>query len=98
MKEVRLLPEALEEFEAAAERYEGRAVGLGETFTDAVEDPLESIRKQPNQCPRWEADERLRKVKTRRFPYVLFYEELPSVVLVVAVAHGRRKPGYWSSR
>ena len=34
----------------------------------------------------------------RRFPYVVYYSEGEEVVRVIAIAHGRRRPGYWRSR
>jgi len=34
----------------------------------------------------------------RRFPYSIVYREMSGVVRVVAVAHGRRRPGYWINR
>jgi plasmid stabilization system protein ParE len=34
----------------------------------------------------------------RRFPYHVVYVEEATAVLVVAVAHNRRRPGYWRRR
>lgn len=33
-----------------------------------------------------------------RFPYSIAFIELPTVVRVLAVAHERRRPGYWVGR
>jgi len=33
-----------------------------------------------------------------RFPYIVFYVVDDEEVEVVAVAHGRRRPGYWLPR
>jgi hypothetical protein len=33
-----------------------------------------------------------------RFPFAVVYRELPSVIQVLAVAHGHRRPGYWKTR
>jgi len=40
---------------------------------------------------------RTRRVLVRRFPYSLLYRVDPDVIFVVAVAHVRRRPGYWRS-
>jgi hypothetical protein len=32
------------------------------------------------------------------FPYSIVFLELATEVRVIAVAHGRRKPGYWLDR
>ncbi|HKI37123.1 MAG TPA: hypothetical protein VKA46_35040 [Gemmataceae bacterium] len=38
-------------------------------------------------------------MRVRRFQYVLYYEIIdPSRVRVFAVAHTRRRPGYWLRR
>ena len=38
-------------------------------------------------------------VRTRRFPYILYYEAIPpDLVRFFAVAHKRRRPGYWLGR
>jgi hypothetical protein len=34
----------------------------------------------------------------RRFPYSIVYLLLPEEIRVLAIAHQRRKPGYWSGR
>jgi toxin ParE1/3/4 len=34
----------------------------------------------------------------RRFPYIVAYRIAEHRVEVLAVAHGHRKPGYWSDR
>lgn len=98
MKPVELLPAAEAELDAAVEWYEERAAGFGLALADAVERVLALIREQPNRYPRWQGDERYRKANVSRFPYLVFYEELDDIVLVIAVAHGRRKPGYWANR
>jgi len=52
----------------------------------------------PERWPRWDLDERYRRVVLHRFPYLLFYEQRPDAVEFVAVAHVRRQPGYWLDR
>jgi hypothetical protein len=40
-----------------------------------------------------------RWVRTRKFPYVLFYRMLsPDLIVVYAVAHKSRRPEYWLGR
>ena len=34
----------------------------------------------------------------RRFPYLIVYRVTASAIQVVAVAHARRRPGYWKTR
>ena len=39
-----------------------------------------------------------RKYTLRQFPFSVIYQELLSEIIVFAVAHGHRRPGYWRSR
>jgi hypothetical protein len=40
----------------------------------------------------------VRRVVLRRFPYALIYAIKPQEILVLAVAHHSREPGYWHGR
>lgn len=93
MKPVVLHDRARAELEEAAAWYQRQRPGLGEEFTAAVERAVERIRENPQAGSRYGAT-RFRYVLVRRFPYVVFYGESAQVVRVMAVAHGRRKPGY----
>jgi hypothetical protein len=33
-----------------------------------------------------------------KFPYSVIYKEKDEVILIVAVAHAKRRPGYWRGR
>ncbi|MEW6688102.1 MAG: type II toxin-antitoxin system RelE/ParE family toxin [Pseudomonadota bacterium] len=39
-----------------------------------------------------------RRVLVARFPYSIVYRHDPDFILIVAVAHQRRRPGYWRGR
>jgi len=56
------------------------------------------VTSMPRAWPEWNVDRRYRRMVLRRFPYLLFYEIRDDVVEFVAVAHTRRRPGYWLSR
>ena len=43
-------------------------------------------------------DEIFRRMLLNRFPYVLIYSLEPERIWIVAVAHQRRRPGYWRRR
>lgn len=34
----------------------------------------------------------------KRFPYGIIYAQLDERILILAVAHAKRSPGYWESR
>jgi toxin ParE1/3/4 len=40
----------------------------------------------------------MRRYLINRFPFVLHYRVESDLIRVVAIAHGRQKPGYWKTR
>lgn len=40
----------------------------------------------------------VRRVRVRRFPYQVVYLVIDNDVVVIAIAHDRRRPGYWAER
>ena len=99
---VDLHPEARAEFRSAALWYQERRDGLGVEFVAAVDAALLRIRKAPKSFPRWAGTEKapavIRKVPVDRFPYVIAFEERKRHVLILAVAHQKRRPLYWLTR
>ena len=90
------LPEAEEEFVAAAEWYEAREKGLGKRFRDDVAHVLARIAEDPLL---WrERAGRYRRVNCPVFPYYVAYIVREPSIIIAAVAHGRRRPGYWKHR
>ena len=83
---------------AAAAWYERQQEGLGREFLEELGRAFERIKESPLTYPPWQEDAPYRKFLLQRFPYAVFYVENDSQVSVVAVAHGRRKPGYWVHR
>ena len=89
--------EALGEYRDAV-AYSRQRFGLGEQFVQAVESSLEKIVSDPERHQ--EVGHGVRIFRMQRFPYYLFYHFLPdrSLIVVYAVAHHHRKPGYWRAR
>jgi plasmid stabilization system protein ParE len=82
---------------AAQRWYARRSLQALTRFQDAVEEAVERIASAPHRWPVFGRD--YRSVRAGRFPYILYYRMIdPGRVLVVAVAHARRRPGYWSRR
>jgi toxin ParE1/3/4 len=85
------------EFDEAAAWYERQRAGLGRQFEAAVEQAIRRICENPlvGACYR---TTKVRYVLVRRFPYVVYCFERSDVIQITAVAHGRRRPGYWRQR
>lgn len=52
----------------------------------------------PSQAGTESASLIVRKWPVRRYPFCIFFRQEPVRILVLAVAHTRRRPGYWRSR
>ena len=96
MIEVHFLAEAIAELEAAEEFYESRLEGLGIRFLLAVQIQLERIAVFPDSGQGLE--DGIQKVIALGFPFSIIYRSAEDQVLVLAVAHYFRNPGYWMGR
>jgi toxin ParE1/3/4 len=97
----RVLPEAEQEMLEAILWYEDRQEGLGEKFHEATRHAIEAVAQAPLRFPVYEAAKlrhELRRASVDRFPYYVVYEVRPDELLVVAVIHASRRPGYWTGR
>ena len=93
---VEILPEAEAEIREAFLWYFERSPIAAEAFRTET---LEAIDRLGVDALMWPEDEdAIRRHILRHFPYTVFYEILGSTVTVLAVAHQRRKPGYWRMR
>ncbi len=89
--------EALAEYEEAARYYAAQQPGLDLRFIACIEDAIALICEAPERS-RVFAGREVRRVLTRVFPYAVLYAIEPNHVLIVAVAHYSREPGYWQHR
>jgi toxin ParE1/3/4 len=89
-------PEALTEYAEAVQYYAQQRHELAQAFINAVEDAVYQIRESPH---RWSLfDEDIRRCLTRKFPYGILYTIEQDYILILAVMHCSREPGYWKSR
>lgn len=89
-------PEALEEYKDTARYYEGCQSGLGRRFIASVEQAIHHIIEKPEQWKILEQD--VRRYLTRVFPYAVLYTIEADYILIIAVMHCHREPGYWKKR
>lgn len=98
---VRFINAATSELEDAARWYEERHAGLGLAFLAAVDEAVASIAEWPYIAPRLEGVSEgvdVRGAPLARFPYYVAYVVVGEAIVVVAMAHERRRPLYWSRR
>ena len=92
---VRFHPDARAELREARRWYYDRSPLSAVAFAHVVDDAVSRIVESPTQYPL--AEHRTRKLVLQRFPFNIFYLSDTEIVSV-AVAHQKRRPGYWSSR
>lgn len=101
MKPVRLGPEAVAELTDAAAWYESREPGLGDRLLGEVERMLPRLGTRPKSFPRLQdtaPDLDVRRALLPHFPFGLVFVELKAEVRIVAIAHAKRRPGFWLYR
>lgn len=89
-------PEALVEFEAAADFYAERQRGLEARFIDAVHTAIRNACDAPQ---RWrQFDGEIRRVLVHVFPYAVLFSIEDGYIYIIAVMHCSREPEYWKNR
>jgi toxin ParE1/3/4 len=96
LRQVDLHPEAVAEAQAAAQWYRERSASAAHAFLAELDRAIEKISEDPAIWPRHVGG--TQRFLLKRFPFSVVYRQLPNRIEVVAVAHGRRKPGYWKRR
>jgi toxin ParE1/3/4 len=94
-------PEASQELDAAARWYDDQGSGLGHRFLDAVAATMDRLVISPAagaRVPYVPSELAARRSPVERFPYHVVYLDTRDAIRVLAVAHNRRRPGYWLGR
>ena len=93
----RLHPDAALEHEKQVAYYGERRGELGGRYHQAALRAIESACSRP-QGFKIVRQPNIRKISLRGFPFAVVYRAVDAEVQVLAVAHHRRSPDYWSVR
>lgn len=93
---VRLLDTAQAELDEAIAWYAAQAPGLGDALLVEALRAFELIAQHPDAWHPLTAS--MRRCRLRRFPYGVIYTRIDNDILVLAIAHLHRRPGYWRDR
>jgi plasmid stabilization system protein ParE len=96
MTRVDFHPDAVAEARSAWQWYAERSPHAASAFLAELDRAITLVSKGPYQWPQYVAG--TRRYALRHFPFVLVYRERGDSVQIIAVAHGRRRPGYWRRR
>jgi plasmid stabilization system protein ParE len=95
-REVHFHPGAIAEARAAAQWYRERNASAADAFLSELDQAIEKISETSHMWSRYAGG--ARRFLLRRFPFSVIYREVSGCIEIVAIAHGRRKPGYWKTR
>lgn len=96
MRPYRFHPEAEAEADTAFEYYWTKSPAAAFHFDAEMRIALSSVRENPRLYAQYIHG--TRRTLLGRFPYFIVYRELPRKTEIIAVAHAKRRPGYWKKR
>ncbi len=76
--------------------YRSRSPSVAAEFRVVASEMIRQIIKAPQRWPKYLQG--TRRFVLHRFPFSIIYLDDPDTVSIVAVAHNKRKPGYWKAR
>ena len=77
--------------------YQSRQQGLGSRYRELFLQTIQKVCEAPGQYPVAHSPD-IRRVQLHAFPFTILYRERNAMIQVLAVAHYRRRPGYWLGR
>ncbi len=92
----RFHPEARDELREAVRWYRARDRRASSQFRVAVSSAIRVIAEAPQRWPKYLYG--TSRFVMHRFPFSVVYLDDPELVTLIAVAHTKRRPGYWKDR
>lgn len=96
MKRIVFLAPAEKEMLEAAIYYDDKAPGLGSDYIAEVEHTVNRIAENPESGLTVRGN--IRRMLLRRFPFGVLYRVDQEEIVIIAIMHLRRRPGYWKKR
>ena len=89
---------AVAEIDHEVDYYESCRVGLGAELEDEIDAVIDTIIQFPEAAPQWRNRPDRRLAILDRFPFAVPYQIKGEEIVILALAHTSRRPGYWSRR
>lgn len=96
MLPINYLSGARRDFDESFDWYVARSTQTAVRFADSVDAALMKVAENPTRID--SLDGVHRECPLKRFPFRIVYRVIENHVLVVAIAHSKRNPGYWRDR
>jgi toxin ParE1/3/4 len=97
MLDSELLPPARDEYDESYAWYCQRSERAAEGFEQSIESAIGKLCADPTPGIRIDDEHRFYRLK-KSYPFYLVYRVESMKLIVVAVAHHRRRPNFWHSR
>ena len=94
--EIRLHPDAERELRAAFRWYFDRNIMVAEAFRSESTHAVKTVAESPQRWPLIASH--VRRYVFPRFPFSLIYRGNNELIEIIAIAHQKRRPGYWTER
>ena len=95
-KPYRIHPLVWQDIDSADAWYFERSPETSDALIVEISDALETICEAPQRWPKYLHG--TRRFLLHRFPFAVVYLDDADFVNVIAVAHHKRRPGYWKER
>jgi plasmid stabilization system protein ParE len=95
-RKIEFHPAALAEAEAARYWYAERSPSVARAFIAELAKAVDQVAAAPSRWPQFTGD--TRRYVFPRFPFSLVYRFSGTTLQIIAVAHAKRRPGYWQER
>ena len=95
-RKIEFHPAALAEAEAARDWYAERSLPVARAFIAELSHAVDRVAAAPQRWPLFTPD--TRRFVFPRFPFSLIYRLTRTSLQIIAIAHAKRRPGYWQER
>ena len=95
-KPIEYLSGARIDFDESFDWYAERSVGAAIGFASAVDEALDNILNDSGRFPLTHGG--CDYCGLKRYPFRIVFRDEPDRLVVVAIAHAKRRPGYWHGR
>ena len=85
----------------AVDWYLARNIKSAERLADLIVEGIQDIFAHPRMFPLYEIPRNPGDIRRKRlpdFPFVIVYQLLDDELVIIALAHTSKRPGYWKSR
>jgi plasmid stabilization system protein ParE len=96
LKPLKYDPAARKDIKAAHAWYSRQSAQASDDFYEELLPAIERVHRKPRQHTPYLYG--AMRFVLNQFPFSIVYRELLQEIQIIAVAHAKRRPGYWASR